>query len=628
MLADGPADLYVPFGQAADGSAIVVSRAQSFSFDLNSPDGWTVTGGLPNGIKAAMTRLTGAIDPTTNVFYLPGGFRVTGANDTMMQYSIAQKTATSLPMPSTLPSYAESTAVWSTYAKRLFLHGGRSPTNFTPLGDMYSFNPVDSSWSLPITRGRIPPKRYNHCMAADATGKRLVVFGGFDSVAPALSDIYILNVATMQWTRGPDAGNAVARAAPSCGIDHDLFIVWGGGSNSLAVSTNVTLVFDMQMMQWVNKFTPVASIGTQTSRAAPTPSSMDHTSAKSLSTGAIIGGIAGGLAIIAIAIGLVVYRRWKTQKPPVSLQKEEVLEVYYHPPGHAAPPSSPQLPFQQQQHHQHYHEQQSYQRQPASTPVHQAFEPPQYMGTQNYHISSEEDINSPSKYRSANPEFHPPSKGLESASAPTIEALFRLPQFQPDNPQVNGPHAIKIQHTLFGSSQENLILRGRVVGVESSCPRSELLGLYHEDEAKARGNPAELTILLSHSSPTIALRPRRIGCIDDPCNKTMANYFKSVNRLFVRGDASRGSVTQRQMQRSRSHKSKKEVETLDENQRLTPRSMRPWFKIKMRFVMEAFLELFFHYNAKDVTSLSLHDENAYKFSLKHAARLVQLSKVI
>lgn len=442
MLADGPADLYVPFGQAADGSAIVVSRAQSFSFDLNSPDGWTVTGGLPNGIKAAMTRLTGAIDPTTNVFYLPGGFRVTGANDTMMQYSIAQKTATSLPMPSTLPSYAESTAVWSTYAKRLFLHGGRSPTNFTPLGDMYSFNPVDSSWSLPITRGRIPPKRYNHCMAADATGKRLVVFGGFDSVAPALSDIYILNVATMQWTRGPDAGNAVARAAPSCGIDHDLFIVWGGGSNSLAVSTNVTLVFDMQMMQWVNKFTPVASIGTQTSRAAPTPSSMDHTSAKSLSTGAIIGGIAGGLAIIAIAIGLVVYRRWKTQKPPVSLQKEEVLEVYYHPPGHAAPPSSPQLPFQQQQHHQHYHEQQSYQRQPASTPVHQAFEPPQYMGTQNYHISSEEDINSPSKYRSANPEFHPPSKGLESASAPTIEALFRLPQFQPDNPQVNGPHAI------------------------------------------------------------------------------------------------------------------------------------------------------------------------------------------
>ncbi|KAF9300691.1 hypothetical protein BGZ74_007604, partial [Mortierella antarctica] len=232
MLANGPADLYVPFGQATDGSVIVISRAQSFSFDFNSPGGWTLTGNLPNGINAAMTRLTGAIDPTTNVFYLPGGFRVTGANDTMMQYSITQGTVASLPMPSTLPSYAESTAIWSTYAKRLFLHGGRSPTNYSPLGDLYSFNPADNSWSLPITTGAIPPERYNHCMAADATGKRVVVFGGSDSVVvPALSDIYILDVETMQWTRGPDAGNAGARAAPSCGIDHDLFIVWGGGSN-------------------------------------------------------------------------------------------------------------------------------------------------------------------------------------------------------------------------------------------------------------------------------------------------------------------------------------------------------------------------------------------------------------
>lgn len=73
------------------------------------------------------------------------------------------------------------------------------------------------------------------------------------------------------------------------------------------------------------------------------------------------------------------------------------------------------------------------------------------------------------------------------------------------------------------------------------------------------------------------------GCIDHPSNKIMAKYFKSVkcvgsldwiaiitllflssvSRLFVLGDASRGSVTQRQMQRSRSHRSKKVVETLD-----------------------------------------------------------------
>ncbi|KAF9367945.1 hypothetical protein CPB97_005134, partial [Podila verticillata] len=176
MLANGPADLYVPFGQAADGSAIVISRGQSFSFNLNSSSGWILAGNLPNGINAAMTRLTGAIDPVTNIFYLPGGFRVAGANDTMMQYSIAQGTAASLPMPSTLLSYAESTAVWSSYAKRLFLHGGRAPTDYVPLGDLYSFNPADNTWSKPVLGGDTPPKRYNHCMASDATGKRLVVF--------------------------------------------------------------------------------------------------------------------------------------------------------------------------------------------------------------------------------------------------------------------------------------------------------------------------------------------------------------------------------------------------------------------------------------------------------------------
>ncbi|KAF9394097.1 hypothetical protein CPC16_000147 [Podila verticillata] len=419
MLANGPADLYVPFGQAADGSAIVISRGQSFSFNLNSSSGWILTGNLPNGINAAMTRLTGAIDPVTNIFYMPGGFRVAGANDTMMQYSIAQGTAASLPMPPTLPLYAESTAVWSSYAKRLFLHGGRSPTDYIPLGDLYSFNPADNTWSKPVPGGDTPPKRYNHCMASDATGKRLVVFGGFDNVVvPAFSDIYILNVETMQWTKGPDAGNATARAAPSCGIDNDLFIVWGGGYNSVTVTKNITLLFNLQTMQWVNQFTPTASLGTPSSGAQPTTPS--NTSTKPSSTGAIIGGVVGGLAAGAIVVGLTVCRRRRKQKPPVSSQKEEVTEVHYHPPGYVAPPSLPPPDSQQQ---------------PSSTTVHKVLKLPQYHGTP----LSDENINPPSRYLNANPEYYPLPKGSVGVSAPTIGTSF-LPQFRPDPPQLNGPH--------------------------------------------------------------------------------------------------------------------------------------------------------------------------------------------
>lgn len=297
------------------------------------------------------------------------------------------------------------------------MHGGRSPTNYVPLGDLYSFNPADNTWSLSVPWGDIPPKRYNHCMASDATGKRLVVFGGFDSVVvPAFSDIYILNVVTMQWTKGPDAGNAVARAAPSRGIDNDFFIVWGGGYNSVAVIKNVTLLFNLQTMQWVNQFVPAAP--------QATPSGGADTSASSSrpSTGAIIGGAVGGLAAGAILVGLALCRRRRKQKLPVSSQKEEVFEEHYHPPAYVAPISPPPPASHQQ---------------PSSTTVHSVFKSPQYHGTQ----LNDENINPPSRYLNANPEYCPLPKGLEESSAPTIGSLY-LPQFRPDPPQLNEPHAI------------------------------------------------------------------------------------------------------------------------------------------------------------------------------------------
>lgn len=104
LFADGPGDLYVPSALSGDGSFVIILRGQSFSFDVNSPKSWTLAGTLSDGIIAKATSLTGAIDPATNMFYLPGGYRVVGANDTMMVYNIAHGTTASLPMPPTLLS--------------------------------------------------------------------------------------------------------------------------------------------------------------------------------------------------------------------------------------------------------------------------------------------------------------------------------------------------------------------------------------------------------------------------------------------------------------------------------------------------------------------------------------------
>ncbi|KAG0030836.1 Acyl-CoA-binding domain-containing protein 5, partial [Gryganskiella cystojenkinii] len=238
------------------------------------------------------------------MFYLPGGYHSgsVGVNDTMMAYNIALGTTSSLPMPSDVPSYIESTAAWSAYTKRLFLHGGRSsPSSFVPIGGLYSFNPADNTWIKPTAGGDTPPSRFNHCMASDATGKRLVVFGGFSGNQVALSDIYVLDVTTMQWKKGPDAGNPVARGAPSCGIDHDFFIVWGGGVTGVGLTNNITLLFNLQTMQWVSQFIPAVPLVTPSSGGTPgggsTPSGSNtpvggSTSGKTStsSNGAIIGG--------------------------------------------------------------------------------------------------------------------------------------------------------------------------------------------------------------------------------------------------------------------------------------------------------------------------------------------------
>ncbi|KAG0031668.1 hypothetical protein BGZ81_000815 [Podila clonocystis] len=418
FFGDGPGDLYVPSGLSGDGSMVVISRGQSFSFNLSNPKSWTLAGTLSNGIATKATRLTGAIDPATNTFYLPGGYRALGVNDTMMVYNIAHGTTASLPMPSTLSAYSESTAAWSAYVKRLFMHGGLSTVPVASiLGDMYAFNPADNTWSRPVTGGAIPPGRHNHCMVSDATGKRLVVFGGFNAVAvPALSDIYVLDVTTMQWQKGPDAGSDGARAAPSCGIDHDFFIVWGGGYSSKAVTKNVTLLFNLQTMQWVDKFVPATPLAT------PTPSGGPDTSTKSSpsSTGAIIGGVAGGLAVISIVIGCFLYQRKQARSAP--LDNLKVVEgSHRHPAGYVPPPSA----IRQQD--QHYHEQQSHQQQshqqqlPSKT-TNQSRQSPQYWGRKDT--------------RDPNTNSEPIQRYTPESYASTV-----VSRAQQDS-QANGPHAL------------------------------------------------------------------------------------------------------------------------------------------------------------------------------------------
>ncbi|KAG0055806.1 hypothetical protein BGZ83_007386 [Gryganskiella cystojenkinii] len=450
-LQGGPADIYVPSSRTGDDTLVVVSTGQIFSFNLSGSQTWIPGSTLTNGIAAKGTRLGGAIDPATNTFYLPGGYYQAGViNNTMMAYNLAYGTATSLPMPSDLPSDIEAGVAWSAYAKRLFLHAGRvSASSILPLGVFYSFNPADNTWIQPPVGGDIPPSRDNHCMVSDATGSRLVVFGGLNQlVQPALSDIYVLDVASMQWKKGPDAGSSVSRAAPSCGIDHDFFIVWGGGYGNTALTNNVTLLFNLQSMQWVHQFVPATPLVTAGGGTSPS----GGTSPGNLSTssnGAMIGGVVGGVAAIALIVGFFVYRRRKTRAAFLNKKGEE--DMHHRTEGYVPPP--PSVP---QHLNEHYHDRRSYQSVPTTSQqrlspqlwVGKDGEPPQ---TGSYYLSASKE-----PLQRLSPQLYVGSDGgpLQTSSyylSASKEQLQRAaPQCyeaaakgltQSDAP-VNGPHAV------------------------------------------------------------------------------------------------------------------------------------------------------------------------------------------
>ncbi|KAG0042359.1 hypothetical protein BGZ83_000558 [Gryganskiella cystojenkinii] len=440
MLAPGPSDDYVPSSLLGDDTLVVISNGQSLSFNLSSSQTWTLTSTLSSGIALRETRLTGAIDPATSTFYLPGGFHSgsAGVNDTMMAYNIALGTTSSLPMPSDLPLYAESTAAWSVYAKRLFLHGGHlSRFDTIPLGSLYSFNPADNTWVKPTVGGDTPPSRFNHCMASDATGKRLVVFGGFTSgVQPVLSDIYVLDVTTMQWKKGPDVGNNAGRAATSCGIDHDFFIVWGGGISGTGITNNITLLFNLQTMQWVDQFVPAAPLVTPGNGGTPggggsgtpgggggTPGGGSTPSKPSTSSnGAIIGGAVGGAAAIALAIGFFIGRqRRQRQARAESLNEKKKVELNPHTHGYG--PSPPPVSRQQ---NEYYHEPRPYQSLPTTTD--QSLSPQLWVGKDGKALKTSPDyrFTAMEPIRRPDPQWH--RTGV-------------IPLNMSDYP-VNGPHAI------------------------------------------------------------------------------------------------------------------------------------------------------------------------------------------
>lgn len=131
----------------------------------------------------------------------------------------------------------------------------------------------------------------------------MVVFGGESTQNITLHDIYVLDVETWKWTRGPDAPPEDARAGCSCSVSNDMLVTWGGYFRTPYFNNNPKLVavYSLTSNTWVDKFT-----------YTPFPKG----SGAGSNLGAIIGGsVAGFLLICGILYAIRRKRKTKVAKP-------------------------------------------------------------------------------------------------------------------------------------------------------------------------------------------------------------------------------------------------------------------------------------------------------------------------
>ncbi|KAF9973089.1 hypothetical protein BGZ73_003708 [Actinomortierella ambigua] len=232
-------------------------------------------------------QLDAVTDPNTGNIYVPGGY---GTSQSMMIYSPETKVATQDSI-NYLLQYIGYAAMWNTQRKSVMTFGGNILNTSTAI---HEYVP-GVGWDVVSFQGDAPPSRSNGCLVPAYNGTKAVLFGGFNN-STYYSDIYILDQGTMTWTKGP-VGSFGGRAMSACAVTGDQFVSWGGYDGTDAISKDITVVFNLKTMQWQTNFVANTEISGGSKKAA------------------IIGGVVGGIAVVALAaIGFIVYRRKKAQR--------------------------------------------------------------------------------------------------------------------------------------------------------------------------------------------------------------------------------------------------------------------------------------------------------------------------
>jgi len=244
--------------------------------------------------------LGSATDPGTGKVYVVGGYRNSVTFDrSMLVYDESTKSFQSVPMPQPLIPLRQTGTTWSTSLKSLVVFGGFNIETNTTRGDLYAYHP-EKGWTTIATTGEVPSSRNGPCFVPAYSGKKLVLFGGqIDPPQPRApgrtrDDIYTLDLETLVWTRGNDAGLAGGRVGAACTVSGDHLIAWGGYSTAPYGILNDTIVYNLKTAEWVEEYVPNAP--------------------ESGSKGGVIGGTIAAVVIVLAITGALFWHRRKSQQ--------------------------------------------------------------------------------------------------------------------------------------------------------------------------------------------------------------------------------------------------------------------------------------------------------------------------
>ncbi|CAM6124228.1 unnamed protein product [Calypogeia fissa] len=157
----------------------------------------------------------------------------------------------SKPMVKGTPPSPRDSHTCTTVGNRLFVFGGTDGSS--PLKDLHILDTDSNSWSSPIPRGEGPAAREGH--SAALIGHRLFVFGGCgrspdDMEETYFNDLYILDTSTLIWTKAATRGPAPApRDSHTCSSYRNKFIVLGGEDSSNSYLSDI-YILDADTLQW------------------------------------------------------------------------------------------------------------------------------------------------------------------------------------------------------------------------------------------------------------------------------------------------------------------------------------------------------------------------------------------